>query len=169
MIRRIHNLLALAALALASLFTPLAAQAQDLSDWAENNFVDFVFRAQTWTVAANLDVGLSTAACSDSSVGTEVAGNGYARVSVARSTANWAATNADGSTANPSTGTGGKTSNNNTISFPTPTGAGWGTVTHFIVMSSTNILLCKALTASKTINAGDTVSFPAAALTFTIQ
>lgn len=146
------------------------AHAQALSDHVENNAVDFIFRAQTWSIAANFHVGLSTAACSDSSVGTEVSGGSYARVSYARSLANWAGTQSAGSTA-ASSGTGGVTSNNNAITFATPT-AGWGTVTHFFIADAStggNIFICQALTTSKTINSGDSVSFAAAALTVTFQ
>lgn len=160
----------LATLALAALFAPLAAKAQSLSDYFENNVIDYAFRAQTWTIAANFHVGLSTAACSDSSVGTEVSGGSYARVSYARSLANWAGTQSAGSTT-ASTGTGGVTSNNAAINFATPS-AGWGTVTHFFIADASsggNIILCQALTTSKTINSGDTVSFPIAAITVTFQ
>lgn len=166
-IRRGALLLGLAA---ASLLAPLAAKAQSLSDYFENNVIDLTFRAQTWTIAAAFHVGLSTAACSDSSVGTEVSGGSYARVSVTRSLANWAGTQSAGSTS-ASTGTGGVTSNNVAISFPTPS-AGWGTVTHFFISDAStagNLILCQALTTSKTINSGDTVSFPIAAVTVTFQ
>lgn len=164
-----RNLIAGAVVALAAL-VPTFSAAQDLSDYVENNAVDYIFRAQTWTIAANFFVGLSTAACSDSSVGTEVTGGSYARVSVARSLANWAGTQSAGSTT-ASTGTGGQTSNNNAITFPTPS-AGWGTVTHFFISdaaSGGNLIICHALTTSKTINSGDSVSFAAAALTVTFQ
>jgi hypothetical protein len=161
----------LRAVFVAALFAAaMPAHAQALSDYVENNAVDYIFRAQTWTIAANFYVGLSTTACSDSSVGTEVTGGSYARVSVARSLANWAGTQSAGSTT-ASTGTGGQTSNNNAITFPTPS-AGWGTVTHFFISdaaSAGNIIICQALTASKTINSGDSVSFAAAALTVTFQ
>lgn len=157
----------LAALALAAVFAPLAAKAQSLSDWTENNFVDMAVRAQTWTIAANFDVALDTTACSDSAGGTEVSGGSYARPAIARSLANWAGTQSAGSTT-ASTGTGGVTSNNVAINFATPS-AGWGTVTHFRLMSSTNIFICQALTTSKTINSGDTVSFPIGAVTITVQ
>ena len=162
-----HRATAALALALAALLAPLPAAAQSLSDWTENNFVDYLFRNQTWTVAATLDVGLSTAACSDSSIGTEVTGGSYARVAITRSLTAFAGTQSAGSTT-ASSGTGGQTSNNAAINFPTPS-AGWGTVTHFFVMSGTNIVLCQALTTSKTINSGDTVSFAIGALTVTIQ
>lgn len=168
--RSAHRALLAGALALASLFAPLAAQAQSLSDYTENNAIDYIFRAQTWTIAANMHVGLSTAACSDSSVGTEATGGSYARVSYARSLANWAGTQSAGSTT-ASSGTGGVTSNNAAVSFPTPS-AGWGTVTHFFIADAStggNIILCQALTTSKTINSGDTVSFPIASITVTFQ
>lgn len=162
-----RNVIAALAFALTAL---IPAHAQSLSDYTENNFVDYVFRAQTWTIAANFHVGLSTAACSDASVGTEVTGGAYARVSYARSLANWAGTQSAGSTGT-SSGTGGQTSNNAAITFPTPT-ATWGTVTHFFISdaaSGGNLILCQALTSSKTINSGDTVSFAIGALTVTIQ
>lgn len=155
---------------LASALLPLPASAQAVGDYGENQIVDTIFRAQATTLGANLFVGLSTAACSDSSVGTEVSGGSYARVSIARSLANWAGTQAAASTT-ASTGTGGVTSNNVAINFATPS-AGWGTVTHVFVSDAStgnNLLFCQALTTSKTINSGDTVSFPAASLTFTIQ
>lgn len=168
-IRR-FQLLAVGLLMAACGLLPAPAAAQSLSDYTENNTIDYVFRAQTWTIAANFHMGLSTAACSDSSVGTEVSGGSYARVSVARSLANWAGTQSAGSTT-ASTGTGGQTSNNIAINFATPS-AGWGTVTHFFIAdaaSGGNIILCQALTASKTINSGDTVSFAIGAMTVTLQ
>jgi hypothetical protein len=166
----IFKLFAVVLLAFASLFTSINARAQSLSDYFENNAIDYSFRAQTWTIAANFFVGLSTAACSDSSVGTEVTGGSYARVSYARSLANWAGTQSAGSTT-ASTGTGGVTSNNVAISFATPSAA-WGTVTHFFLIDASsggNLIICQALTTSKTINSGDTVSFPIAAITVTFQ
>jgi hypothetical protein len=152
------------------LFSCSPAHAQNTGDYGENQIIDTIFRAQATSLGANLFVGLSTAACSDSSVGTEVTGGSYARVSVARSLANWAGTQSAGSTT-ASTGTGGQTSNNITITFPTPT-AGWGTVlSTFISDAATgnNIVVCTNLTVSKTINTGDTVSFSPGQLTYTIQ
>jgi hypothetical protein len=146
------------------------AQAQATGDFLENQVIDTIFRAQATSLGANIFIGLSTSACSDSSVGTEVSGGSYARVSVARSLANWAGTQGAGTTV-ASTGTGGQTSNNGVITFPTPW-TGWGVVTHvFAADASTgnNILFCTALTVSKTINSGDAVTFPAGSLTFTQQ
>lgn len=171
--RNLKSLFTPALVALMLVFTvllPQRASAQAIGDYGENQIIDTIMRAQATSLGANVFVGLSTTACSDSSVGTEVTGGSYARVSVARSLANWAGTQGSGTTT-ASTGTGGQTSNNNVITFPTPT-AGWGTVTHvFVADASTgsNILFCTALTVSKTINNGDAVTFPAGALTFTVQ
>lgn len=154
------------ALALVAVFSITPAKAQDIGDWGENNFIDQVFRAQTWTIAANLDFALLTTACSDSALGTEVSGGNYARQSVARSLANFAGTQSAGSTT-ASTGTGGQTSNNAAISWGTVTWA--ATVTHFAVLSGSNILVCRALTTSRTVASGDQVSFAIGAFTFTIQ
>ncbi|WP_428419171.1 phage tail fiber protein [Methylibium sp.] len=146
---------------------PTIAPAQALSDYVENKSIDLLLRAQAWTAPSTINVGLSTAACSDSSIGTEVTGGSYARVAVTASLANWAGTQSAGSTS-ASSGTGGQTSNNAAVTFPTPS-AGWGTVTHFFLHDGTNLLVCQALTTSKTINSGDSVSFAIGAITLTLQ
>jgi hypothetical protein len=165
-----RSLLALQTLIVTVMAFAPPAHAQATGDYLENQVIDTIFRAQATSLGANIFIGLSTAACSDSSVGTEVSGGSYARVSVARSLANWAGTQGAGTTV-ASTGTGGVTSNNTTITFPTPS-AGWGVVTHVFAAdagSGSNILFCTPLTVSKTINSGDAVTFPAATLTFTQQ
>lgn len=149
------------------------AQAQAFSDYVENKVVDLLVRGQAFTAPATVYVGLSTAACSDSSVGTEVANsNNYSRVAITSSLANWAGTQGAGTTV-ASSGTGGVTSNNAAVNFPTPSGS-WGTVTHWFLSDSGtygggNLLICAALTASQTIGSGNTVSFAIAALTVTVQ
>ena len=170
MLKKLTHAAIAAVLVLVAIANPQPAQAQAFSDYLENKLTDFVFRAQSLTAPATIYVGFSTAACSDSSFGTEVATGSYARVAVTSSLTNWAGTQSAGSTT-ASTGTGGVTSNNGAINFPTPS-AGWGTVTHwFLADASTsgNLLFCAALTVSKTINSGDTVSFAAGALTVTHQ
>jgi hypothetical protein len=164
--KKLWHIIVVTALVFAGLL-PGAAKAQSLSDWTENNFIDFVLRGQTWTIAASLDIGLSTTACSDSSVGTEVVGGSYARASVTRSLANFSGTQAAGSTV-ASSGTGGQSSNNVAIAFPVPS-AGWGNVGWVFGASGANIVFCQALTLAKTINTGDTVTFPIAALSLTMQ
>lgn len=139
-----------------------------LSDFLENKLVDQLFRGQSAPTTSTLYVGLLTAAPSDSGGGTEVSGNNYARVAVSSSLSNWSGTQSAGSTT-ASSGTSGRTSNNNTISFPEPS-AGWGVVTHFGIYdaaSAGNLLFYGSLTVTKTINQGDTVSFPADTLAIT--
>jgi hypothetical protein len=141
-----------------------------LTDYFENKLIDQIFRGQAFTFPASLYIGLLTAAPSDSAAGTEVAGGAYARVAVAGSLANWAGTQGAGTTV-ASSGTGGTTSNNGVITFPTPS-AGWGVVGWvgiYDASSAGNLLAYAALSVSKTINQGDAVTFPAASLTFQID
>lgn len=141
-----------------------------MSNYLENKIIDWLFRAQSYTTPTGLHVGLLTAAPNDTGGGTEVSGNSYARQNLAPSLTNWAGTQSAGSTT-ASSGTGGTTSNNSTITFPTPTGS-WGTVTHFGVYdasTSGNLLFYGALSIAKTINQGDTISFAAGALTVQID
>ncbi len=150
-----------ASIALAALFTAPLAQATSLTDYLENALINHLFRGTAYTAPATLYVRLNTTACSDAASGTEVSGGSYARVGVAAGVGNWAATS----------GTNGTTSNLNVVSFATPT-VSWGTVVSFELMdalSAGNSLMCQALTQSKTINIGDTVSFPASSLTVQID
>jgi hypothetical protein len=153
-------------MALAICMASPALHAGALSDYLENKLIDHVFRGQTYTAPTTIYVALFTSACSDASGGTEVSGGSYARPGLVASLANWAGTQSAGSTV-ASSGTGGTTSNNVAINFATPS-AGWGTVTHIGLMDAVtngNLFICTALITGKTINSGDTVSFPAASLT----
>ena len=99
----------------------------------------------------------------ETSTVTEVSGNAYARVQRDPANANWAA----------AAGGDGTTSNIAALSFPTPTPAGWGTITHFGIYDAPtggNLLFYAELTGgSKTVNAGDSVSFAGGALTVTFN
>lgn len=165
-----RNLFAIVALAIAAIL-PLPAAAQAFTDYAENKLVDALFRGQSLGAPATWYVGLLTSACSDSSAGTEVSGGSYARVAVTASLANFAGTQSSGSTT-ASSGTGGQTSNNAAITFPSPT-ANWGTVSHYgfwDASTSGNQWVCVTLTTSKTVNNGDAApSFAIGASTVTIQ
>lgn len=142
-----------------------------LSNFLENKVIDQLFRGQAYTFPSTLYVGLFTAAPSDSGGGTEVSGGSYARVSVTASLANWAGTQAAGSTT-ASSGTSGTTSNNIAVTFPAPT-ANWGSVTHvgiFDAATSGNLLIHGALTIPKTVNNGDSgPTFQASALSFQLD
>src|SRR5690242_11433971 len=142
-----------------------------LTDYAENKIIDALFRGQSLGAPATWYIGLFTANPTDTGGGTEVTGGSYARVSVTASLANWAGTQAAGSTT-ASSGTGGTTSNNVVITFPAPT-ANWGVVTGFGLFdasSAGNLWEYAALTVNKTINNGDAApSFAIGALTFQID
>jgi hypothetical protein len=128
------------------------------TNYLEGALMNAVLRNTTYTSPATVYVALFTAAPSDaytsgSPDGTEVTGNAYARQSA--------------SFAAPS-GTPRVCTNTGTITFPTATPGAWGTVTHFGIFDAVttgNLLYWNALTASKTINAGDTAQFAASALT----
>jgi len=152
-------------------FAPQVSHAAAMSDYLENKIIDALLRNTAYTMPTTVYAALATASGSDSACGTEVTGGSYARVSVTSSTTNWAGTQSTGSTA-VSSGTGGTTSNNITITFPAPT-ANWGTIVEVCVFdasTSGNLLFRTALSVSKTVNNGDAApSFAAAALTFQID
>lgn len=157
---------ALLAMLVAATLAPKPAHAVALSDYMENKLIDHVFRGQAYTAPLVIYVALFTSACTDAATGTEVSGGSYVRPGITGSLANWAGTQAAASVL-ASTGSSGTTSNNAAVTFTTPS-AGWGLVTHIGLMDALtagNLLVCTALTTSKTINSGDTVSFPAASLT----
>lgn len=153
-----------------------------MSNFLENKVIDFLFRGQALGITGasaaagsgptNLYVGLFTANPSDTGGGTEVSGGAYARVTYASSLTNWAGTQGAASTV-ASSGTGGTTSNNASITFPAPVGANWGTITGFGIFDATtggNLLIWGALTINKTVNNGDAApSFSAAQLSIQID
>lgn len=148
----------------------LHGHAGALTDYAENKIVDAVVRGQTLGAPATWYIGLDTVACTETGGGTEVTGGSYARASLAASLTNWAGTQSAGSTL-ASSGAGGTTSNNAVLTFPTPT-AGWGTVVSirwWDAASSGNAWVCTPLTVNKTVNTGDSVSFPAGTNTLQID
>jgi hypothetical protein len=147
------------------------ASAAAMTDFAENKVLDATLRAQAIGTPATWYIALYTACPTDSTAGTEVTGGSYARVAVTAGLTQWAGSQAAASTT-ASSGTGGTTSNNATITFPAPT-APWGVVTCWGLTdapSAGNIWIYSALTTNKTINNGDAApSFAAAAATFQID
>ncbi|HEY9647564.1 MAG TPA: hypothetical protein V6C88_14405 [Chroococcidiopsis sp.] len=131
------------------------------SDYAEGKILDHVFGAVTYTPPATLYIALFTTTpnVETGASGTEVTGGNYSRVAVTNNATNWPAAS------------GGSKSNGTQINFPTPS-AGWGTVVGFGVYdasSAGNMLGAAALTASKVINSGDPVYFPASSLTVALD
>lgn len=126
-----------------------------LSDYAEKLLLDWAMTTGSATRPTSWYVALYTAAPSDSGGGTEVSTGGYSRQSVTF-----------GAASSP----GGTTSNTGAVSF-TASGANYGTVTHIGIFdnaSGGNLLWHGALTASKTVNDGDTLEFSIGNIDLTI-
>lgn len=85
-----------------------------ITSYHANKLIDLLYRAQTYTLPANLYLALLTAA--SPTTHTEQTGGGVARVSVTRSLTAWAGTQGDGTTT-ASSGTTRTTSNNATVQF----------------------------------------------------
>ena len=127
------------------------------SNFLEDKILDHVLGGGDYTRPATVYVALYTAAPSDAGGGTEVSGGDYARAAVTNNSANWPAAS------------GGSKSNGADITFPQAT-AGWGTVVAAGILDNStggNLLYYGNLTASKTVNAGDTLRFPAGNLAIT--
>ena len=106
-------------------------------------------------------MGLFTTDPTDSASGTEVSGNGYARIEISSKMAS-ASTGSDNSTI----------VSNADITFPTASGGDFGVITHigiFDALTSGNLLAHGALTSAKTISDGDTFRINSGSLTITID
>lgn len=131
--------------------------AGNMSNYLEDKIQDHVLGGGDYTRPATVYIGLWTATLDDTSTGAtsgEVSGSNYSRVAVTNNATNFPASSS------------GEKHNGTAINFPTPSGS-WGTVTHVAILdasSAGNILYWIALTASKAINSGDTVSFATSAL-----
>jgi hypothetical protein len=126
-----------------------------LSDHAEALLLDWLMTNGSATRPTAWYVALYTAAPSDSGGGTEVSGNGYAREAVTFAAA---------------TSPGGTTSNSGAVTF-TASGGNWGSITHIGIhdaVSGGNLLWHGAMTASKTVNDGDTLEFSIGNIDLTI-
>lgn len=158
----------LATLALVS----LGATAGPLNDYGENKVIDALFRAQSIAAPASWHLGMTTDTCTgDTGNGTEPVGNGYARIAVTSSLANWAGTQSAGSTT-ASSGSSGTTSNNTVLSMPSSTGA-WGNlqaIRLYDASTAGNAWICINLNNPINVTAtGFTVTFPVSQLTFRVD
>ena len=121
-----------------------------LSDSAEKLVLDFLMTSGTATRPTAWYVALYTSAPNDASTGstggTEVSGNGYSRQSVTFAAAS---------------SPGGTTTSTNAQSF-TASGGDFGTVTHMAIIDASsggNMIWHGALTTSRTVSDGDTLTF----------
>jgi hypothetical protein len=102
-----------------------------------NKLLDHILRGNTFSTSSTMQMGLQTS----SSTASEVSGNGYSRQDVTFSA--------------PSNGT---TFNSNEPSF-TASGGNWGTITHASFCSDVDIMFVQALSSSRVINNGDSLTF----------
>lgn len=122
------------------------------SDYLENAMLDHVLGTSALS-SPTVYISLYTSDPGETDSGTEVSGNGYARL-----TASFGAASS------------GSASGPTSVTEFTASGGAWGTVTHFGIhdaASAGNLLYYGALTASKTIADGDTLRFAVNSITIT--
>lgn len=122
-----------------------------LSDYAENALINAMLRNTAYTSPATVYLALFTTATSDSATGTEVAGGSYARQAITF-----------GAPSN------GVAANTVAVVFTALPAA---TVTHAAIMNAStagNMLFHGALATSKTVGAGDTLTFAIGGITATL-
>ena len=115
-----------------------------MSNYLENKILEHTLKNTAYTSPTNVYISLHTADVTDAGNGAEVSGGSYARTAATFGSAS-----------------SGAISNSAAVNFAAAT-ASWGTVTHFGVWdasTSGNLLYHGALTASKTVASGDTLSF----------
>jgi hypothetical protein len=128
-----------------------------MTDYLANKMIDLLWRAQAFTWPSNTYVRLVTTTPTNAAGGVEVATGSYARATLASSLAALSGTQGAGTTL-ASNGTGGRTSNNATLTFPSPS-ANWGTATHAELLDAAtlgtgNRLFWAPLGTPRTINSG---------------
>lgn len=124
-----------------------------LSDFSENALIDHLTGVAAMTVSPGTFLALFTDDPTDAATGTEVASGGYARQAVTFTAA-----------------ASGTTANAGSVSF-TAAGGNYGTVTHVAVyddVSAGNMLMHTALTTSRTVNDGETLTFAIGNLTLAL-
>jgi len=127
-----------------------------LSDTFETHTLKYLLTSDSVTRPTNWFVALCTTDPTDSALGTEVSGGGYARQSVAF------------------TVSGNNASNTSAIEFPEAT-ADYGTVVAVMIMpastggTASDMIVHAQLTADKSISTGDIFRIPAGDLDITIE
>lgn len=119
------------------------------SNFLENEILDHVLGNAAYAAPATVYVALFSVAPTDAGGGTELSGNGYARVAVTNNATNWPAAS------------GGAKSNGTAIAFPQATAA-WTQAVAFGIFdasSAGNLLYWGDLTTPRTVALGSTASF----------
>ena len=124
----------------------------NLTNTIENELLDALVGASSFTVTTPIKLALVTANGTDSSAGTEVTGGSYARQTIGFTAAS-----------------GGSISNSAVINF---TGMPAATVVGIELYDSAGTpkrLAYGALTSSKTVDAGDTIQFAISAISLSLS
>lgn len=132
--------------------------AGSLSDFSEDEILDHLLGAATYTPPATLYLAVFTAAPTDAGGGTEVTGGSYARLAITNNLTNFPASS------------GGAKSNGAVLDMVTAS-ASWGTVVAYALFdasSAGNMIGWADLTSPVLINNGDTLRFAAGALTYSL-
>ncbi len=139
------------------------------SDYLANKLIDLLVRGQAYPWPSPTFDALYTTAPTQADVGgAEVAGGSYARVPMTPSLTTLSGTQAPGSTT-PSSGTGGRVSNNDPIVFPAMPAVTVVAVGRRDAASAGNLLFVAALATPKTMSAGATPTFSANTLGLTLD
>ena len=123
------------------------------STYLENTLLNLVLNNTAYTPPAAVYVELYTVSPGPGGGGTPVSGNGYTRMQATFSPAS-----------------NGTMVNSANVVFPQATGSGWGAISYFGIFddpNAGNMLYYGALTAPKTIGAGDQLQFAASGITVT--
>jgi hypothetical protein len=126
------------------------------TDYTENLALTYLFNTGSVTRPTAWYVGLFTAAPSDTGGGTEVTGNGYARVSAGTISGSGTATTFTNAAA---------------IEFAAASGGNWGTIGWagiYTASTGGTLLAWAPLTTAKAINDGDIFRIPASSLSITL-
>jgi hypothetical protein len=120
-----------------------------MSNYLENKLLDHALKVAAYTQPTQVYIALFTAdnGLEAGTLTGEVSGGAYART-----------------TATFGAAASGTSTNSADITFPTASGANWGTVSHMAIIENsagTNVLYHGTLTASKVVNDGDTFKFTA--------
>lgn len=124
-----------------------------LSNYLENELCDHMLGVGSFTMPATVYLACYTSNPADDNSGTEVSGSGYARQAITFGAAS-----------------GGASLNTSAETF-TASGGNFGTITHIGILDAStagNLLVYGALTASKTVNDGESITFAVGSISVTL-
>lgn len=142
-----------------------------LSNYLENELIDHLFRARSFTAPAAIWISLHTADPGETGANEMPSTNGYARVQYNPSGTNWKGTGGE-TTAVDSAGTGGQTKNAVAINFAQVNTGDWSQATHFGLWSlqtGGNFFIGGALGTPITFVVGDVPTIPIDGLVVTLD